>query len=137
MGDNDSDFQQRRSKRRKIKPNDTVPNAADTEASDPVDDLTARMPSGTQCSTITYHSRQCKLAAAAKTHSHSCSDDSYEQTCYDSDMESDDFRDDASTRGSKRGRKHSAVARSLLTPPTWCPVPSPQRSTQTQRVDFA
>jgi len=80
MGDNDSDFQQRRSKRRKMKPNETVPNAADTEASDPVDDLTARMPSGTQCSTITYQSRQCQLAAAAKTHSHSCSDDSYEQT---------------------------------------------------------
>ena len=94
-----------------MKPNETVPNAADTEASDPVDDLTARMPSGTQCSTITYQSRQCQLVAAAKKHSHSCSDDSYEQTCHNSDMDSDDFRDDASTRGAKRGRKQSAAAR--------------------------
>ncbi len=79
MSDNESDFKQRRSKRTKMTLNVPVPDAAHTEASDPVDDLTARMPSGTQCSTITYHSRQCKLAAAAKTHSHSCSDDSYEQ----------------------------------------------------------
>lgn len=118
MGDIDSDFQEAKPKRRKVTPNVPVPNAADTKASDPV--LTARMPSGTLSSTITYKSRQCNLAAASKTHSHSLSDGSYEETSDDSD----DFRDDGGTSRFKRSRQKSAATR--VRPPsakhTWVSV---------------
>ena len=121
MGDHDSDFQQRKPKRRKVIPNVPVPNAADTKASDPVDVLTARMPTGTLSSTITYQSRQCNLAAAAKTHSHSLSDGSYEEPSH---MDSDDFRDDVCTSRFKRSRQKSAATR--VRPPsakhTWVSV---------------